>query len=168
MTVYEYKVVPAPRRPRRVKGVRGTPERYAHMIEELLNEMGADGWSYLRSDSMPVEARQGMLKGRIETYQTVMVFMRPVDVAPDGSEAKAQLPTPPIVRTASHGAADNEDKSAAAAAATAEAATTAALPSSGSQASPLSANRGQAARSKELSTHGSRDGESGASEPLID
>ena len=76
MQTFEYKVVPAPNRPKRVKGVKGTAGRFAAVLTETMNEQAADGWEYLRSDSMPVEEKPGLLKSRVETYQTVLVFRR--------------------------------------------------------------------------------------------
>ena len=76
MQTFEYKVVPAPNRSKRVKGVKGTAGRFAAVLTETMNEQAADGWEYLRSDSMPVEEKPGLLKSRIETYQTVLVFRR--------------------------------------------------------------------------------------------
>lgn len=78
MQTFEYKVVPAPNRSKRVKGVKGTAARFAAVLTETMNEQAADGWEYLRSDSMPVEEKPGLLKSRVETYQTVLVFRRAV------------------------------------------------------------------------------------------
>lgn len=81
MQTYEYKVVPAPNRPKRVKGVKGTAGRFAALLTETMNEQAAEGWEYLRSDSMPVEDKPGLLKSRVETYQTVLVFRRAMGAA---------------------------------------------------------------------------------------
>lgn len=78
MQTFEYKVVPAPNRTKRVKGVKGTAGRFAAVLTETMNEQAAEGWEYLRSDSMPVEEKPGLLKSRVETYQTVLVFRRAV------------------------------------------------------------------------------------------
>lgn len=81
MQTYEYKVVPAPNRSKRVKGVKGTAGRFAAVLTETMNEQAAEGWEYLRSDSLPVEEKPGLLKSRVETYQTVLVFRRAVGAA---------------------------------------------------------------------------------------
>lgn len=78
MQTYEYKVVPAPNRSKRVKGVKGTAGRFAAVLTEAMNDLAADGWEYLRSDSLPVEEKPGLLKSRVETYLTVLVFRRPM------------------------------------------------------------------------------------------
>ncbi|MGR3659776.1 MAG: DUF4177 domain-containing protein [Paracoccaceae bacterium] len=75
MPAYEYKVVPAPRKAVKVKGIRSTEARFAHMIELVMNELGADGWEYLRTDTLPCDERQG-LTGRSTSFQNMLVFRR--------------------------------------------------------------------------------------------
>jgi hypothetical protein len=80
MTRYEYRVVPAPVQGRKAKGVRGTTERFALALETLMNEMGAEGWEYVRADTLPCEERTG-IAGRTTTFQNVLVFRRAADAA---------------------------------------------------------------------------------------
>ncbi len=77
MTRYEYKVVPAPRKGQRGKGVRGTEGKFANALQLLMNEYGAEGWDYQRTDTLPCEERSG-LTGRTTTYQNMLVFRRPL------------------------------------------------------------------------------------------
>lgn len=72
---YEYNVVPAPRKGKKAKGIKGAEARFAHAVAECMNEMAADGWEYLRSDTLPCEERTG-LTGRTTTFQTMLVFRR--------------------------------------------------------------------------------------------
>ena len=93
MQTYEYRVVPAPKRSKRIKGVKGTAGRFAAILMETMNEQAVEGWEYLRSDSLPVEEKPGLLKSRVETYQTVLVFRREIRTALDNlmvSRAKGQ------------------------------------------------------------------------------
>ena len=53
MTRYEYKVVPAPGKAAKVKGVKSPEGRFAHSIEAVLNEMAADGWEFQRAELDP-------------------------------------------------------------------------------------------------------------------
>ncbi|KMW57770.1 hypothetical protein AIOL_002738 [Candidatus Rhodobacter oscarellae] len=78
MARYEYKVVPAPRKPGKIKGVKGTDNRFAHELSALMNEYGADGWEYQRTDTLPCEERSG-LTGRTTTFQNMLVFRRALD-----------------------------------------------------------------------------------------
>jgi hypothetical protein len=82
MTRYEYKVVPAPVQGRKARGVKGTAGRFAHALESLMNELGAEGWEYVRADTLPCEERTG-LTGRTTTYQNMLVFRRSLTAADD-------------------------------------------------------------------------------------
>ena len=75
MTRFEYKVIPAPKKPTRARGVRSTEERFAHSLMVAMNELGQDGWEYIRSDTLPVEVRNGITSKALD-YQSVLVFRR--------------------------------------------------------------------------------------------
>lgn len=99
---YEYKLVPAPKRPGKIKGVKAGEDRLAAHIESLMNELGRDGWAYLRADTLPSEERQG-LTSRNTVFHTILVFQRPLtpegaEIAPlapsDAPEAPADTPAP--------------------------------------------------------------------------
>lgn len=75
MPSYEYQVVPAPRAPAKEKGVKGTEARFSATLTKLMNELGAEGWEYLRAETLPCDERKG-LTGRVETTQHVLVFRR--------------------------------------------------------------------------------------------
>jgi hypothetical protein len=94
MTRYEYKVVPAPVQGRKARGVKGTAERFALALETLMNEMGQDGWDYVRADTLPCEERTG-LTGRTTTFQNMLVFRRQVaGEAAEGPEVAGLLSAP--------------------------------------------------------------------------
>lgn len=75
MTGFEYKVVPAPTRGLKAKGIKGTAARFAHALQAVMNDLGAAGWEYQRTDTLPVEERQG-LTGKTTTFQNMLVFRR--------------------------------------------------------------------------------------------
>ncbi|WP_069300814.1 hypothetical protein [Neptunicoccus sediminis] len=93
MQRYEYKAVPAPNRPKKVKGVKTTAGRFAAVLTDTINDLAKEGWEYLRSDSMPVEEKPGLLKSRIETYQTILVFRRAL--AAETAPVAAVVPAAP-------------------------------------------------------------------------
>ena len=72
---YEYKVVPAPIKGRSEKGVRGAEAKFANELNILMNELGADGWEYIRSDTLPCEERTG-LTTKVMSYQNLLIFRR--------------------------------------------------------------------------------------------
>jgi hypothetical protein len=77
MQRYEYRVIPAPRRGEKSREARSTPERFALALTQIMNKMGAEGWDYLRTDTLPCEERVG-LTGRQTTFQHMLVFRRPL------------------------------------------------------------------------------------------
>lgn len=79
MPIYEYRVIAAPKAGIKAKGVRSNEDRFAHALETLMNQMGAQGWDYIRADTLPAEERQG-LTGRTTVYQNMLVFRREVQV----------------------------------------------------------------------------------------
>lgn len=93
MQTYEYRVVPAPKRAEKVKGLKTTQDRFAHGLTQLMNDLGRDGWEYQRADTLPCEERVG-LTGRTTTFQHMLVFRRALPGAGTGVDAVAAAPTP--------------------------------------------------------------------------
>lgn len=96
MPRYEYKVVPAPKKGRRGKGVKGPEGRFANALESVMNELGAEGWEYQRTDTLPAEERQG-LTGRTTVFQNMLVFRREQDTAEESFEPKLLEQLDPVV-----------------------------------------------------------------------
>lgn len=82
MPQYEYKVVPAPVKGTKAKGVKTPQGRFANSVQTILNEMGAQGWEYQRAELLPSEERQG-LTGSVTNWRNVLVFrrLRPGDIS---------------------------------------------------------------------------------------
>lgn len=78
MARYEYKVVPAPTKGQKAKGVKTVQGRFAVSVESVLNNMGATGWEYLRAELLPSEERVG-LTGSTTNWRNVLVFRRALD-----------------------------------------------------------------------------------------
>lgn len=76
--MYEYKLIPAPKRADRARGVKGAEARMAHTVETAINDLAREGWEYHRADVLPAEERQG-LSGRSTVYHTLLVFRRPLE-----------------------------------------------------------------------------------------
>lgn len=88
MSQYEYKVVPAPKTGLKAKGVKSSEERFANALQTAMNELGADGWEFQRTDTLPCEERSGFTK-RMTTFQNMLIFRRTIEVA-----AKVEVETP--------------------------------------------------------------------------
>ena len=91
MEYFEYKVMPAPRRGTRVKGAKGPTGRFANAMEMTLNELAADGWEYIRAESLPADERHGITMRKVETYQNVLIFRRLADTAKAEPDVTALL-----------------------------------------------------------------------------
>lgn len=75
MLRYEFKVIPAPRRGEKARGVKTTEERFALALTGLMNVMGREGWDYVRADTLPVDERSG-LTGTKTSFHNMLVFRR--------------------------------------------------------------------------------------------
>ncbi len=75
MQRFEYKVVPSPRKGEKSRAAKTTPERFALALTTLINQLGRDGWDYLRADTLPCDERVG-LTGSKTTFQSLLVFRR--------------------------------------------------------------------------------------------
>ena len=97
MQRYEYRVIPAPRRGEKARGAKTAPERFGVALTTLMNQMGQDGWDYLRADTLPCEERVG-LTGRSTSFQSMLVFRRDMAVddtvhaQPHGAEPATMPP----------------------------------------------------------------------------
>ncbi|MTH78671.1 DUF4177 domain-containing protein [Paracoccus aestuariivivens] len=76
--VYEYTVIPAPSRGEKAKGAKTGIERFSVALAGALNEMAADGWEYVRAETLPAEERSG-LTSRTTVYHNVLVFRRSLE-----------------------------------------------------------------------------------------
>ena len=101
MQTYQYKVVPAPKRGLKARGVSSNEDRFAHALEVVMNDLGAQGWDYVRADTLPAEERQG-LTGRVTVYQNMLVFRRVVEVVAEAARPDFSriLQAPAIVAAA--------------------------------------------------------------------
>lgn len=94
MQRFEFKVIPAPKRGEKARGVKTTEGRFALALTSLMNQLGAEGWDYVRADSLPCDERVG-LTGTKTTFQHVLVFRRPLSAAlADGATTRLLLQEP--------------------------------------------------------------------------
>lgn len=88
MPGYEYKVVPAPARGEKARGLKTGADRFAYTLAQVMNALGREGWEYVRADTLPGEERTGFTK-RSTVYYNLLVFRRAL---PDAPEAQATDP----------------------------------------------------------------------------
>jgi len=95
MPSHEYRVVPAPRRGVRAKGARTPEDRFARTVEAEMNRMAAEGWEFVRSDTLPSEQKPGWFSRSVTVFQTILVFRRALAEA---TTSRAAMP-PPVALT---------------------------------------------------------------------
>lgn len=83
MLCYEFKVIPAPRRGEKARGIKTTEERFALALTTVMNELGREGWDYVRADTLPVDERAGFT-GTKTSFQNMLVFRRVLSAVADG------------------------------------------------------------------------------------
>ncbi len=75
MSRYEYKVVPAPTKGLKGKGIKGAEARFSHAIQELMNGLSGYGWEYQRAETLPSIERSGLTSSTTE-WRNILVFRR--------------------------------------------------------------------------------------------
>lgn len=76
MPRYEYKVVPAPTKGRKGKGIKGAEARFSNALQDLMNGLAGYGWEYLRAETLPSIERSGLTSTTTE-WRNVLIFRRP-------------------------------------------------------------------------------------------
>ncbi|CTQ51355.1 hypothetical protein JDO7802_03394 [Jannaschia donghaensis] len=75
--IYEYDVIPAPKKPQRIAGLTREDDRVAHELSELFNDMAVEGWEYVRADTINIDDVTG-IAGNVPKAHTLLVFRRPL------------------------------------------------------------------------------------------
>ncbi|MDA0924293.1 MAG: hypothetical protein O3A97_06830 [Proteobacteria bacterium] len=93
MQRYEYKLVVAPHRATRHKGLKGA-DLFAATLQDILNTLGQDGWEYQRAETLPEEVRTG-LTARTTAIRHLLVFRRAMPDITVQTQATATAATAP-------------------------------------------------------------------------
>ena len=106
MTRYEFKVIPAPRRGEKSRDAKTTEDRFALALTNLMNQMGREGWDYVRADTLPCDERAGFT-GMRTTEQNMLVFRRVLggEATPSVAPVAARVADAPRLGPATDGAA---------------------------------------------------------------
>jgi hypothetical protein len=105
MQRFEFKVIPAPKRGEKARGVKSTEDRFALALTTLMNQLGAEGWDYVRADALPCEERVGFT-GTKTTFQNVLVFRRAVSTGVEAQPSGRLLLQEPLQVTPRLGPAE--------------------------------------------------------------
>lgn len=95
MSAYEYKVVPAPQKGVKAKGVKAGEARFALALETLMNELAREGWEYQRAETLPSVERSGFT-GTATEWRNMLVFRRPVSASNSSALREEPKVTTPI------------------------------------------------------------------------
>lgn len=101
MSFYDYKIVPAPKRAKKVKGVSGAADLFALTLNDAVNELARQGWEYYCSEQLSIQTPGGWLSRSRTEEHAVLVFRKPREhlspriVAESGHEAPAPIPAAP-------------------------------------------------------------------------
>ncbi|MBK5927001.1 DUF4177 domain-containing protein, partial [Rhodobaculum claviforme] len=83
----------------RARGLRTPEDRFAVALSDAINAMAADGWDYLRAETLPCEERTGWLSSRTTTtHHTVLVFRRAL--GPRADATPVATPDTPVAAPA--------------------------------------------------------------------
>lgn len=93
--MFEYKVVPAPTKGQKSKGVKSAEDRFAFALETVMNDLAAEGWEYLRADTLPSVERAG-LTGSTTEWRNLLVFRRSLGEAAAEPTPEAAVEAPRI------------------------------------------------------------------------
>lgn len=77
MSYYDYKIVPAPKKAKKIKGVSGSGELFALTLNEAINEIARQGWEYYCSETLTAQTPGGWFKRAVTEEQVVLVFRKP-------------------------------------------------------------------------------------------
>jgi hypothetical protein len=97
---FEYRVVPAPKRLKKLRGAT-TEEAFATMLTEAINAEARRGWEYVGSETLAAQGPRSLFRRAVVVEETVLVFRRrrvaphiagtPHEVAP---EPELRVPDP--------------------------------------------------------------------------
>ncbi|MFQ8431166.1 hypothetical protein [Amaricoccus sp. W119] len=76
MSYYDYKIVPAPKKAKKVKGVSSAAELFALTLTDAINEHARQGWEYYGSEELAIETPGGWFRRARTEEHTVLVFRR--------------------------------------------------------------------------------------------
>jgi hypothetical protein len=91
--MFEYKVIPAPARTEKLRGLKTTAERFAYVLTQAINAEADEGWEYVRAETLPCEEKVGLMRRVQRSTETVLIFRRPVEFE-DEEEEPVTVETP--------------------------------------------------------------------------
>ena len=91
MPRFEYKLVAAPVKSAKQKGLKGA-DAFAATLQDMMNDLAAQGWQYLRTETLPEDVRSG-LTSKTTVYRNILVFQRALPDATSQESAQGTART---------------------------------------------------------------------------
>lgn len=91
--MYDYKVIPAPKRGTKAKGVKTPEARFSLALQDLMNAEAVDGWEFVRAETLPSEEKSGFRSSTV-VYRSVLVFRKAIPVEMPEVVAPAPVAAP--------------------------------------------------------------------------
>lgn len=94
---YEYRIVPAPTKGVKAKGLKTAEARFALAVEQVMNEMAAEGWEYQRTETLPSTERSGLTSTATQ-WRNLLVFRKQSATEDTAPLLALEKPREPAVR----------------------------------------------------------------------
>lgn len=91
MSSYEFKVVPAPIRPRKLTGLARGQDRFCATLTDVMTDLGLEGWEFVRAETLPFENRR-LWFWRTRAPRSCLVFRRAIPALADTDADQAIRP----------------------------------------------------------------------------
>ena len=98
---YEYKVVPAPEKGTKARGVKTPESRFALTLQDLMNAMAEEGWEFQRAETLPSVERSGLTSSNT-VFRNLLVFRRSAQSPQQIAEAYGAEETTPAPAASEH------------------------------------------------------------------
>ncbi len=104
--MYDYKVIPAPKRGTKAKGVKTPEDRFSLALQDLMNAEAVGGWEFLRAETLPSEEKSGFRSSTV-VYRSVLVFRKAI-LLEEPEAAAAPVVAPAVAPVSPPEPADEE------------------------------------------------------------
>lgn len=92
---YEFQVVPAPERVRKLTDLTKDQDRFCATVTDILTDMGLAGWEFVGAETLPYRERRMFLFSR-QMHKSCLVFRREIQKMIEPK--RVTLPTPEITQ----------------------------------------------------------------------
>ena len=86
MSRFEFKVIPSPRRPRKLEGLEKDLDKFCATMTDIMTDMGLEGWEFIGAETIQDERRALGIFSRVSD-KSCLVFRRPISKLDEKVEA---------------------------------------------------------------------------------